>query len=502
MDIVKIKKKNETFLQITTEPAIYYELHEHFSFLVDGYKFMPAYKAGVWDGRKKLFDLKAKTLYIGLYNELVEFCEARQYTVELEDSPAFGLPGEEQAIDIEDVSKFIQTLDVRSKGEPLECRDYQLEAIYESIKSKRLVCLSPTASGKSFIIYCIVRWMLLHDHDVLIIVPTIGLVTQMSSDFKDYGSHNGFDSDAAIHQIMGGKEKKTNKPIVISTYQSLQSGRVNPEWLNRFDVVCVDECHTAKAAEISKIMELSTNVPYRFGFTGSLDRSTTNKMVLQGLFGKVIRLTTTRKLMDQGHISDLKIKCLMLNYSKDTKKLFKTKQEYSNEIDFLVTHDRRNKFIRNLAVSLEGNTLLLFTRVEHGKALYESILEKAGDRKVHLVYGGTDVDDREQVRTITEESKNSIIVASFGVFSTGVNIKKLHNLIFASPTKSIIRVLQSIGRGLRNSADKEFCTLYDISDRLGGSKTKPNHTFNHFAERLKIYNEEAFEYKLVEVEIE
>jgi superfamily II DNA or RNA helicase len=154
-------------------------------------------------------------------------------------------------------------------------------------------------------------------------------------------------------------------------------------------------------------------------------------------------------------------------------------------------------------MSLEGNTLILFQRIEtHGDILYKMLSEKAGERPVHYVHGGTEVADRDEVRHLTEQSNNTIILASFGVFQAGVNIRKLHNIIFASPTKSVIRVLQSIGRGLRTHESKSHLNLYDIIDALNTSKTKRNHTYSHGIERLAIYTEQNFEYKIIEVPLE
>jgi superfamily II DNA or RNA helicase len=318
----------------------------------------------------------------------------------------------------------------------------------------------------------------------------------------DYSSENGFDVDSNVHQISAGKDKNTKKSVVISTWQSLQGDKVSNGWLNSFDGILVDEMQTAKGQEIQKLMERCTDVSYRIGLTGTLDNIKINRLVINGLFGNIHRVSTTRKLMDEGHLSDLKIRCLILDYSKDTKKLFRGKIDYALEMKFISEHERRNKFIRNLALSLTGNTLILFNFVTHGKTIHESLVEKAGDRQIHMIYGGVEADDREEIRQLMINSKNVIAVASYGTTAAGVNIPNVENIIFASPYKSMIRVLQSIGRGLRNAEGKEHCKLFDISDRLSGSKSKPNHTYNHLIERLRIYSTEGFNYKLTEISIE
>jgi superfamily II DNA or RNA helicase len=171
--------------------------------------------------------------------------------------------------------------------------------------------------------------------------------------------------------------------------------------------------------------------------------------------------------------------------------------DYQAEMDWLVRNDARNRFIKNLALSLKGNTLILFQYVDkHGKVLHDML---KGDN-VHFVHGGVDGGEREEIRHIVEQSSSSIIVASYGTFSTGVNIRNLHNIIFASPSKSKIRILQSIGRGLRKAESKDIATLYDISDDLIW-KSKKNFTIQHFAERVKNYNEEKFDYKIYKVNL-
>jgi superfamily II DNA or RNA helicase len=244
-----------------------------------------------------------------------------------------------------------------------------------------------------------------------------------------------------------------------------------------------------------------TNVKHRIGTTGTLDNKKVHKLVLEGIFGPTHRVTTTKELMDSGRLAALNITCLVFKYDDITRQGRKNNQ-YSDEMDFIVTHEKRNNFIRNLALSSQGNTLVLFQYVEkHGKILLELIKQKAQtDRKIFFVYGGTETVDREAIRHITEGEDNAIIIASFGTFSTGINIPSIENVIFASPSKSKIRNLQSIGRGLRLKDGKTECKLYDLSDDLSWKRWK-NHTLEHFAERLKTYSEEKFNYKIVEVKL-
>tara|TARA_B100000965_G_scaffold177913_1_gene148461 strand:- start:626 stop:1378 length:753 start_codon:yes stop_codon:yes gene_type:complete len=235
---------------------------------------------------------------------------------------------------------------------------------------------------------------------------------------------------------------------------------------------------------------------YRIGLTGTLDGAHTHKLVLEGLFGAVNKVTSTKKLIDKKQLSNLAVRCLILKHSEANAKMVAS-GKYQDEIDHLVSSKPRNNFIKNLALKIKGNTLILFQLVEkHGKGLYELIKNKSGkDREVFFVYGGVDAEQREKVREIAEKSNNAIIVASYGTFSTGINIRNLHNIIFASPSKSRIRNLQSIGRGLRLGDNKVNATLYDIADDLQ-YKSKENFTLKHFQERINIYTEEEFDYEI------
>lgn len=490
-DIV-IRKKNEAYIKVDCDASISHELTEYFTFDVPGARFSPAFKARKWDGKLRIFSYMKREVYAGLAGHIEKFAKDRDYSFENTIVPNGADVTREQ------IEAFIESLDYHAHGKKIELRDYQVESIYRCIHDDRLLLVSPTSSGKSAMIGGVVRWHQSHDRRCLIIVPTTSLVSQMYGDLNDYFSHTGWTSADNCHKIMGGAEKNHDKPITISTWQSLF--KMDKEYFDQFDCVIVDECHLAKAKSITGIMEKCSDAPYRIGCTGTLDGTLTNKLVLIGLFGGVHQATTTKQLMENNEVANLSINCLILQYSDEEKKTLKAMKSYQEEINFLVTHEKRNKFIRNLTLAQKGNTLVLFNLVEkHGKPLYELINNKAHEgRKVFLVYGGTESNEREEIRAITERETDAIIVASFGVFSTGVSIRNLHNVIFASPSKSRIRNLQSIGRGLRKSDTKDRATLYDISDDLSW-KSHKNYTIKHAVERIKIYAEEGFDYKMVKV---
>jgi superfamily II DNA or RNA helicase len=482
---IVITNINEVYVKVTCDEGVSYELREHFTFLVPGYQFTPQYRSKLWDGKVRLFDLRTYQIYRGLVPYIVKFCEDRDYEWEY-DNEVY-----DEEFSIKEAQEFIQKLNL-----PVEPRDYQIEAFIHAVRSRRALLLSPTASGKSLIIYLIMRYLYANCNvkRTLIIVPTISLVTQLASDFSSYG----FSSDELVHRIFGGQDKQTDKPIIISTWQSLY--KLPKEYFKQFDFVVGDEAHLYKSKEISELMCKISNAKYRIGTTGTLDGTKTHKLVLEGLFGAVRKIITTKDLMDQGHIADFNIKCLILKHPDAMCQALK-KSTYQQEIEYIILNEARNKFIANLSLSLKGNTLILYQYVDkHGKILYDMINKEVGDRKCFFVYGKTEGEVREEIRHIVEKEHDAIIIASYGTFSTGINIRNLHNIIFASPSKSRVRNLQSIGRGLRKSETKDSATLYDIADDLRHKK-RDNFTLKHFAERIKIYSEEKFTFKIYKIEL-
>ena len=487
MDKLLVTKENESVLDIKCDPSIAEELKDFFSFFVPGHKFMPAFRRRIWDGKIKLFNSITGELPVGLYPYLRSFCEKRNYNME-HVSSSYGSPDEENPINLKLLMEFIESLNL-----PHKIRDYQFDAFVEGIKRMRAILVSPTGSGKSLIIYCLMRWYIDNYNDkVLIIVPTTSLVEQMNSDFKSYGYDDS-------HLVYSGKDKNTDKKVMISTWQSIH--RLNIDWFDQFGLVFGDECHGFKAKSLTSIMHKARQAKYRFGTTGTLDGSQTHELVLQGLFGKIFKVTTTRKLQDSDTLAQLNISMVMLNHSNEIKKDF-SKKTYHEEIDYLINNTNRNSFISKLASDQKGNTLVLFQFVEkHGKVLYDLINTRIDEkRKLFFVSGEVDTTDREAIRGIVEKQDNAIIVARLGTFSTGINIRNLHNIIFASPSKSQIRVLQSIGRGLRKSDNNVNTKLFDIADDIR-SKDKTNYSYIHALERIKIYKKEKFNFKIHKVDL-
>ena len=484
-----IDKIDEVYLKIEADADIRRELGEYFTFEVPGFKFMPQFRNRVWDGKIRLFSYATGKIYTGLYHYIINWCN--ENNVQVVD----GTKIKDTNIDDNKVEQFIKALKIPN----IDVRDYQKEAFVHAVRKNRCLLLSPTASGKSLIIYLIMIFNLLRlkeskQNKILIVVPTTSLVEQLFKDFKDYG----YNSERNVHKIYQGHDKETNKRVIITTWQSIYN--MPKKWFSDIGTVIGDEAHLFKAVSLTKIMTKLTKCKYRVGLTGTLDGTKTHKLVLEGLFGNVNKVVSTTELMEKGKLSDLKIFCLVLQHGKTERDFLKDKT-YQEEMDYLVANTKRNKFIRNLVTGLQGNTLCLFQYVEkHGQTLKEMIEEKADDKKIFYVHGGVEAEEREKIRFITEKSDNAIIVASFGTFSTGINIRNLHNIVFASPSKSRIRNLQSIGRGLRLKDNNSEATLYDIADDIS-YKEKENYTLAHFRERINIYNEEDFDYEIHNIDL-
>lgn len=488
MERVHLQYVNAVYCKVVTEPAVLMELSDRFTFFADGYRFSPRYKARVWDGKIRLINRLTATCYAGMAKLIKKFCDDRGYQFTFDKQFVY------DNVSLNEVQEFVDSLKL---PEHIVHRDYQIESVAKCLRSKRRTLVSPTSSGKSLMIYIISEWYRRkQDTKALIIVPTISLVRQMEGDFREYGFKGKFN-------LSTDKLDKSNDgdyDVCITTWQSLDNGKTKmpKAWYQQFDVVIGDEAHTCKAASLVKILSNLENCHYRFGTTGTLDNSTLNTITIEGLFGPQFKVVSTKELMEQGHVTNLKIKCIVLKYPEEVCKDVKGKT-YQEEIDFITTYEERTKFIKNLALSLKGNKLVFFRVISHGKAISDSIRDSS-DANVFYIDGSVSGDDREAIRHAVEDEENAIIVASLGTTSTGVSINKLHHMIAASPSKSKIKVLQSIGRMLRKHNTKQEAVLYDIVDDLS-YKTHQNFTLKHFIDRTKIYENEQFDFKIYNVGI-
>lgn len=481
---IHLKYVNDVHMQVVADPGIIMELSETLTFFAENYKFNPKYRAKIWDGKIRLLNSMTGLLYSGLAQRVKKFCDSRGYTMTFDRELTYDNISEHE------LREFIKTLGIPEK---YEVRDYQFDSILKCIRAGRRTLVSPTSSGKSLMIYILMRYY--QEHKGLIIVPTIGLVGQMESDFRDYGY------EGEVHCSTGGLSKANDIPadLVITTWQSLNNGKnkMPSAWYKQFGSVFGDEAHGAKATSLIQILSSLTNCRNRFGTTGTLDGNPLNEATIEGLFGAKYQAVTTKELMDQGYVTKLKIKCIVLKYPKEIAKQLKT-AKYDEEVSFITKHEPRNNFIKNLTLSLKGNKLVFFRLTDHGEELYKAI--SSGNDNAFYIDGSVKGEVREQIRKAIEEEENATLVASLGTTSTGVSINKLHHMIAASPSKSKIKVLQSIGRMLRQHKTKEYAILYDIVDDLSIGSHK-NFTLRHFIERTKIYDAEEFSWKIYHVNL-
>lgn len=468
---ITITPLDNTWIRIDAEDGVLREISDYFTFENPSAKFMrrqAQYKR--WDGRIRLFKLRTRTLYRGLVSRVIQFASERNYAVE-------NLVPEPIATwDDDGLDRWLA-----QRTLPFPPRNYQRSALLELLFRERGVVLSPTGSGKSFIIYLLTQIL---QTRTLIVVPTTGLVTQMTSDFQSYG-YTG-----SIHQIQAGRAKQSNATITVSTWQSIYE--LPSSYFDQYDCVIVDEVHLAKAKSLTGLMEKCESSAFRFGFTGTLDDTQAHRLILEGLFGDIVRVASTNQLVKQQQLAPLKVKMVVLEYPELTKKQMKHAQ-YQDEIDYIVQDPARNEFLAQLVSQLKGNVLVLFTFIEkHGVDLFRRIEQACPHKTCHYIAGSIDADGREAIRQAVEHDDGEhVIVGSYGTMQLGVNITKLHSIVFASPSKSRYRVLQSIGRVLRLHDTKAQATLIDVVDDLRHGK-RVNFVFRHAEARVQYYTSEKF----------
>jgi superfamily II DNA or RNA helicase len=502
--MIKIEKFNESFLRVFSDDSTLHNIKEFFTFKAPGYRWHPKYKAKLWSGDISLFNMQTNKLPLGLHDLLLTYAEKAGEEVEYIYNPKYTDFGKEE-ISYDELVDFIGTLQVtNSEGLPITPKDYQIDAVYTALVNRRRTLSMPTGSGKSLTIYIIIRWMLAHDKRVCLLVPSVSLVKQMISDFIEYSIGNGFDIDSMSTLLFSGQERNFDPPILISTWQTISKMiklSHGMKVLNSYDGIIIDECHTAKGTELQKILDLATDVPYKIGTTGTVDKEKINELSIVGALGPIEKIITTKELMDSGSLSDMIIKGIILQYPEETCKLNKS-LEYQDELSFICAHNERSKIIANLAFASTGTTMIMCNFIDkHLIPLYEYIKSRAEKygREVYMIHGGISADERERIRKYAIANPGIILVVSYATCQAGINIPNIENVIFGSPSKSMIRVLQSIGRGLRKVEGKKM-TLIDIVDDMRYKKYE-NTIFKHFLERMKIYRIEKFDIELKEIQI-
>jgi superfamily II DNA or RNA helicase len=482
LSLVRFIKVDEVYCSVDTDYGTFLELAEQLTFEIPNKKFHPLVESGQWDGNIRLLNKMNKLMYGGLIDYAAKLAEEGGHTVEIDNGYA------EDPFSTSECSEFIDKLKV-----PFPPHDFQEDAFIHCIQHRRALVLSPTSSGKSFLMYLILMYLGLK---TLIIAPSKGLVKQLAKELKGYGY------PGEIEQVMQDTSKGGKEMVTISTWQSIY--KLPKTYFGQFPVIIADEVHKFDSKCLKQLMEKTVDCSYKIGVTGSLDGTKTHELVLTGLFGPIYETITTREMIDRDIASDLEIKVMLFSYPEEDTKKLQFKRTYKDEVDFIISHPLRNKFIVNLANSLPGNGLILFRRVEkHGKII-KDMLEAAGKKPVYFIHGAVDADEREEIRTIAENNDEIVILASDGTTSTGTSINNIQWMMKVQPIKGQINNVQSIGRGLRKDFKDNMLKYFDLADELPpttGGKAKGFH-YEHLVERMRIYVKSKFPFKVYKIRLE
>jgi superfamily II DNA or RNA helicase len=499
-DII-VEKKNESTLHVkcaTTE--IYKSLSDFFSAFATNYQFHPKFRAKPrqWDGKIRFF--MNADLPIGLLGELKKFAQSGKYTY------AVRFDTSTQVVTKRDFYDFVLGLNITNeKGEKLALRDYQLKAAYEALNEKILNISSSTSSGKSVIIYMIVRWLIKEGIKVLCVVPSTMLVEQLFSDFATYGWDDVEDNCCMIY---AGKKRMLERSVVISTWQSLADEK-NIPLLEMFQGIIIDECHgvSENAKVLSSISKNSKNAFYRIGLSGSYPTiGSADWLTVVGTTGQIKVYSTYKTLQDAGHITKHKIIVVKLKYplancefnfrtNIQSPESTSTTEAYNSEMKYIYAQESRTEFIAKLLEKVEGNSLVLFGKKgTHGIPMFERLKELLPNHTLLYIDGDVSNEQREVYKKMMEANDKCVLCATYQTLGVGVSIKRIHNLILASGTKSRVKIIQALGRGMRLFEDKDLLRVYDLVDDLClESEYYTNYSYKHFLEREAIYNTNGFD---------
>jgi superfamily II DNA or RNA helicase len=534
------------------------KLMDDLSVFVDGYKYSPKFRAGVWDGKKYYFKM-LPNFGMRIPKGLVETILRRyknNITVPYEPIRKTELVSREY------IEEFVDSL-----GLPFSPYDYQIDALEIVVNQPRKILQSATGSGKSLIIYMIMRYFEKHDKKGLLIVPNVGLAEQMRTDFLSYGMDE-VELDEKLHTIFSGKEKTFKFPMTVTTWQSAILMR--RDHFSQLDYVLVDEAHLATGDSLQKLLEHSDNCLWKVGLTGTLPKTYEGRYTLAATLGKTVKIITPQGLIERGLATPVTIVTVYLNYSEEDKRAVRQLKNFQKETKFLEEHYGRNDIIARLAIQATkkyGNSLVMYSSIKHGTYLLELILknkfgierpfilekvtpkrvekmkieEEHNDLKdvfvltpltekdkktlrkhyreelidnirclddyhIYIIKGSIEGEVRNEIRTLLENVDDAILIGSAATVSTGMNIKRLHNIFLASSTKSSIRLNQTIGRGMRLHSEKGMMRFFDFIDDFShktkkGKVVSKNYTLKHSYERLNGYIEHGYPIKELEIEV-
>jgi superfamily II DNA or RNA helicase len=464
-------------------------------------KWDPRVKKGWWNGKISYFKSN-RYLPAGLWNEVVEL--SRTYNFDLR------IDGIERKFDknvsLESVQEWVKE---KWEGAKMQPRDYQIDTAFNIIKYQNCLAELATSAGKTLITYMTIAYLLEtgKSRKVLMIVPTVDLVVQGTEDFYQYNEES-CRLKLDIQQIFAGSVIREKSNVVIGTYQSLV--KKDKTYFDEFDTVIVDETHKAKSTSIKSILEKCENATRKFGLSGTIPKpGTLDRLTLMAYTGPVISNIRADFLIEKGHITPCEVYVIEMDYAtNEVKEAFRTlfqrseedrKRLLNMEQNYAIQSEERLEFITDLILKNKKNSLVLFYRIEYGQKIYNRLREKTS-RRVLYIDGGIDKDVREHYREDLEDGEGKIMIASYGTFSTGINVKNIHTVYLTESFKSEVIIRQSIGRGLRKHEDKDKLVIVDFVDDYRVPRFQ-NYLYKHSIARQAIYTDQNFPYSIKKVDL-
>lgn len=499
-------------------------LYISLSYYREDAKFNWAVKNGLASPMVYFFNRNERTFPLGLVSKVHKILKENTtgYKIELTKdlinifTPPYG------KFKIEDLDPFIKSLKLYNYIEGCEIvpRDYQLKLVHEALNTRRCCLMAATGSGKSLNLYIITRYMLEKENsDVLLIVPSMGLVNQLYSDFEnDYGWKEIKEFCSPLHsQIKDGKLTKKQKEqlaeinlsedsvlkrVVITTWQTLQHKEDN--FFKRFKAIIIDETHVAKADVLQKILSLCTNSTLKVGVSGTIPEDDIAAALIEGALGAKKTIIRSKELIDRGILTKVEIISILLPYEETSKKLL-NRHDYDGQMALANYNSSKRDLLRLLIESKQirpnENTIILFKNVDTLQNMKLFFEKNYPEFKSVLYYGDVDSNERESLRKQLEDNGGHLVFGSYATLKQGINIKRLHNVFLAESSKSLIMIIQSIGRGLRLHEDKTVCRVFDPVDdcsywtipRKGNPPhLKLNFAMTQYETRQQYYRDEEF----------
>lgn len=454
MKTAHIHVRDEVYCQISgLEPHDHKVLEDKFAVMVEGAIFMPLYKLGRWDGKVRFFDKTGK-IYFRLLEDVVPYLESWGYDIQLHDLRKPVDPIHNRVYTDWFAQHPEHTLGVK-------LRPYQVEAVNKALEAGSGFILAATGSGKTWMVAALADIMAQAGYRTIVIVPSSDLVEQTAATFRlgclDVG-------------IYSGAKKDIHHPTVVATWQALQN---NPVVMHDFDCIIVDEAHGASAKTIGELInDHGRDAAFRFGFTGTFPKPKIDQMSLRGAIGAVLYEISAADLIRMGFLAKLEIEPVEIQENVEEEFA-----DYGAERAFINKNSDRLDFIADLVIAKAeqfGNTLVLVNSIKQGKELAKLIKGSV------FLHGATENEVRAEWYHMFENTDDLIVIATFGIASTGISIDRVFCLMMIDAGKSFIKTIQSIGRGLRKSGDKDSVHCVDVHSSLKWAK-------KHFRERKKYY---------------